>query len=450
MAAAAVLPWHMAKAPLEYDLVHPDGREERVVVEGKTLSVVVLLGGEILSETQQVHRFGPQAAEAAKAHVWAARERGFDERIGVSGSDAESEGSAPEMLTLYHVAVLPGRGTWQRGALTTYLLDGKRLRTNDAIQEFASEDDARSALERMVRPSEDYSVTKELVRRSDEGLQDQALTDMLTHNVTHFERNEADGRLKIRFREPPNDSSRYSELLKTMVLSEAATLHLYCNAGCSPGDAWTSALTDTELPFRHLIFDTYWETLTRQQDHSLGDLALTLERMPNIERMFISGNIRASPLEHSTLRELYLLGDPLDDAVLQALAESSLPSLQKLVLCVRQESAAANDALLLESLLRLKAPALSVLCVYGLSEPLKVAAELARTMPSLRALAAEGSVLEEELEALTEAELAPLATLAYLELELDGCEPPDSVSARLPHLHELNSNRILPTEYESW
>ena len=428
-------------SPLEYTLVHSDGREELVRVEGKTVTVTVRADGEVADEFELVHRFAHQAKEAAKAHVWKARERGFVESVSEALSDAPIESA---MLIRYHVTAVPGLGTWQRGGETTYVLDGRRLGTNDAVQEFESEDDARSALRRIIRPSKDYVVTEEWVSREEAGLSRRALTDMLTHDVTHFERNDANGRLTIRFREA-HDSSGYAPLVNAMALSEAGTAHLYCDVDGSPGEAWTSAIRATDLPFRSLIFDTTTESLTRQQEHSLGDLSLTLARMPNLERVFVSGGIRTSPLEHASLRELYLLADPLE-----ALARSSLPSLQKLVVCVANDSAADHDVLVRSSLRSLDAPLLSVLCVYGLSEAIKAAVELATGLPSLRALALGGPILEEELEALTEAELGPLSGLAHLELDLDGCEPPACVRERLPRLHELNMTRILPSEYEGW
>lgn len=438
----------MPTVPFEYDLVHADGREELVRVDGKTLLVTSRLGGKVTNESRQVHRFAPQAKEAAKAHAWEARERGFDEQKAVE-SAASSKENVPDTLTLYRVTATAGRGTWQRGDETTYLLDGKRLRTNDAIQEFESEDDARSALERMIRPSDGYTLQEEQVSREIGGLSGKELTDMLAHNVTHFERSEAEGRIKIRFRESARDTSRYAELINAMAQSRAATVHLFCEVDGSPNDAWTSALA-TDLPFRNLIFDTDWETLTRQQEHSLGDLALTLCHTPNLERMFISGNVRTSPLEHSILRELYLLGDPLNASVLHALAESSLPGLQKLVLCLRQESSADHDVQVVEALRQIAAPALSVLCLYGVDKPIQVAVELARARPSLRALVVDGSILEEQLVELTEDDLAALSELAYLELDLEGFEPSPALRERLPHLHALNPGRILPAEYESW
>ncbi|MFK8003116.1 MAG: hypothetical protein AB8H86_26335 [Polyangiales bacterium] len=432
----------MAKPPVEYNLVHEDGREERVEVFAKTVRVAQLEGGEVVGETEQVHRFAPQAREAAKAYVWNARERGFLERA-PHADPPPAEPAQPTMLIRYRV-------TKTGGVTTTYLQDGRRLRSNDAIQEFESEEEASFALERMIRPAENKTIDKENVSRDEAGLSGLPLTDMFIENAILYEHSEADGRATVQFRESAKDPARYAPLIASLGQSRATTLLLTCEDHDSPKDAWAAALGGTKLPFTNLAFDTQWESLSEQQEHSLGDLSLTLASVPKVERMFISGGITTSPLSHANLRELYLLGDPLHASVLDALGRSTLPALQKLVLCVRQEGVAEDDALILKALRGLDAPALSVVCLYGTSEAIKTAAQLANENPSVRALAVDGPITDGQLESLTEAELGPLSTLAYLEFAFEGFEPPPVISERVPRLHTLNPNRILPTEYQSW
>lgn len=432
----------MAKPPVEYNLVHEDGREERVEVQGKTLRVAQLEGGEVVSESEQVHRFAPQAKEAAKAHVWEARERGFMERAPKAGA-AKPVSALPAMLTRYRV-------TDDGGVTTTYLQDGKRLRSNDAIQEFESEEEASFALKRMIRSGKNRTIEEEPMSRDEAGLSGLPLTDMFIENAILYEHSEADGRVTVQFKESAKDPARYEPLVARLAQSRATTLLLSCENDDSPKEAWATALGDTKLPFTNVIFDTQWESLGEQQEHTLGDLSLTLASVPHVERMFVSGGITTTPFAHANLRELYLLGDPLHASVLDALGDSTLPALQKLVLCVRQEGVAEDDALILKALRGLDAPALSVVCLYGTSEAIKTAAQLANENPSVRALAVDGPITDEQLENLTEAELGPLSTLAYLEFQLEEFEPPRVLSERVPRLHTLNPNRVLPTEYQSW
>jgi hypothetical protein len=87
-------------------------------------------------------------------------------------------------------------------------------------------------------------------------------------------------------------------------------------------------------------------------------------------------------------------------------------------------------------------------------KPLKLAVEVTRHRPSIRALGVDGSSLDEDVEELSEAELQSLATLDVLELELDlelkGSEPSSSLRERFTNLRELDTNRVLPVEYENW
>lgn len=432
----------MAKGPYECELLHADGREEFVRVQGKTVCIVRRLQGDVVDESREEHRFGRQAEEAAKAYVWEACQRGFRQRDAPS-AEPRGERAPPEMLTLYRV-------TGSSGTTATYLRDGRRVRSNDVIQEFESEDDAQFALERMTRPGKGDTVSEEQVSREEAGLSGLPLTDLLTHGVEHYELSESDGRAKVRFQEGTNDATAYAPLVDDLARSTCGSVHLFSEIGASPRGTWTAALGTTDLPFRNLIFDTYWETLTRQQEHSLGDLALTLARAPALERLFVSGGVHLTPLEHSSLRELYLLGDPLDASVLKALSRSTLPRLDTLVLCLGQESNEDHDALLLKSLRRLAAPALGEVYLYGVVRPLELAVPLARGMPSLRSLGVQGPLYEKELEALEEDALASLAGLEVLELDLDGCELPAPVAARLRNVRETNRDRVLPSAYERW
>jgi hypothetical protein len=70
------------------------------------------------------------------------------------------------------------RVTNKGGVTATYLQDGKRVRTNDTIQEFESEGDAEFTLKRMIRPAKGTTITEEQVGRDVAGLSELPLTDM--------------------------------------------------------------------------------------------------------------------------------------------------------------------------------------------------------------------------------------------------------------------------------
>src|SRR5215207_2534343 len=58
----------------------------------------------------------------------------------------------------------------------------------------------------------------------------------------------------------------------------------------SPGDAWAEALDGVTLDsVKAFVFDTYFQTQTRQRDNSAGDLRATLVACPNLENLFATG-----------------------------------------------------------------------------------------------------------------------------------------------------------------
>jgi len=99
----------------------------------------------------------------------------------------------------------------------------------------------------------------------------------------------------------------------------------------------------------------------RQSYNTVGDIGDVLAACPNLSRAFITGCSAMRETRHEHLRELYLMGNPLDASVLPGLAASQFPALDKLVL--RQEHFPVAD--LAESLRSLDAPRLSHVYVDG-------------------------------------------------------------------------------------
>ncbi len=168
----------------------------------------------------------------------------------------------------------------------------------------------------------------------------------------------------------------------------ARVLHLLCDSA-SPGDAFPDALLSVTLEtVEVLILDTYWQSLARQRRNYFGDLAEIFEAMPNLDRCFISGAIKATPFAHSRLRELYLLGDPLPEVTVAALAESQLPALEFLGLKLAGEDEPAEGTTVCEGLAGLYAPKLGEVMIEGLADIVGVLGS-----DALEGLLRDGSVL---------------------------------------------------------
>src|SRR5262249_8360990 len=89
------------------------------------------------------------------------------------------------------------------------------------------------------------------------------------------------------------------------------------------------------------------------------------EACPKLKRAFICGCSTMRKTRHEHLRELCLLGNPLDSSVMGALVASQLPALEKLVLFQENYKFRATD--LAQSLRSIEARRLSQVYVHGVS-----------------------------------------------------------------------------------
>jgi hypothetical protein len=80
------------------------------------------------------------------------------------------------------------------------------------------------------------------------------------------------------------------------------------------------------------IFDAPSDTTARQSRNTVGNTCDLLEACPRLQRAFVTGCSTMRKARHEQLRELYLIGDPLDASVIPGLATSQFPSLERLVL----------------------------------------------------------------------------------------------------------------------
>jgi len=135
-------------------------------------------------------------------------------------------------------------------------------------------------------------------------------------------------------------------------------VQLSCDFGI-PGKNWEKAMRQVRLDtVQAFIFDTDFQTQARKSENSIGDLAAVLDACPQLVRLFATGKLALSPVPHRHLRELHLMGCPLPRGVVSALAESELPSLERLVLSLSAESTASAEQVLPHILPALQAPAL--------------------------------------------------------------------------------------------
>lgn len=173
------------------------------------------------------------------------------------------------------------------------------------------------------------------------------------------------GRLEITFKDTA-DRNYCAAVIERVVELQPRVLHLLCDPQ-SPGETFADALLSATLDsVEVLILDTYWQTIARQRRNYFGDLAELFEAMPRLQKAFITGAIKASPFAHSRLRELYLLGDPIPDVSVAALADSQLPSLEVLGLTLAADTGPVEAEPLKAALAGLVAPKLREVVVDGL------------------------------------------------------------------------------------
>ncbi|MCB9703358.1 MAG: hypothetical protein H6711_15815 [Myxococcales bacterium] len=264
------------------------------------------------------------------------------------------------------------------------------------------------------------------------------------------------GTLVIVFRDVADQAFCKAVVARAVEL-QPRVLQLVCDPA-SPGEALADALLSATLPsLEALVFDTHFQTVTRQQRNLLGDLAEVFEAMPNLQRAFITGAVQLSPLVHRNLRELYLLGDPLADDTVAALGECKLPALERLAITLASDSGPIDARALLRGLATLKAPPLQALEVEGVAS---VVDFLRRLPPGLLAdgaqLSVEGSIADEDELLAALREVRPnFARLGSVALPLADAlsQGADEEARRLvPCLcdREEVESSLLPSTYLDW
>ncbi len=224
----------------------------------------------------------------------------------------------------------------------------------------------------------------------------------------------------------------------------------------SPGANWAAALAGRTLPsVGSFIFDTDFQTQTRQRDNSIGDLGATLAACPNLERLFATGQLELSQCEHATLRELHLLGDPLTVELLASLGASGFPRLERLTLSLASDAGPGPEREALAAVASMQAPELRGVFLAGggsAEEALGMIGSIARGKEvTIYAPIDDEDMLIEAIEA--NADALRKFTLVALPFA-DFCSESALERARelVPAIGDASDvpNATLPAAYASW
>jgi hypothetical protein len=342
----------------------------------------------------------------------------------------------------------------KRGNSIRLTISGKLVITgegDDRIeQSFPSAADAAEHLERLIgiRRREGYAVAEVIE------LAGEVAADPLLGIVTL---DAARGRMTVTFTEDKVPRGLCAQIVARVAADAPSTIQVICDPG-SPGKEWAAAMTGKSLPsLTSFIFDTHFQTVSRQRSNAFGDLAVVLAALPAVERVFASGKLALSPTEHARLSDLHLLGDPLGRDVIEALGRSSFPALETLALDLCSDRSPVAERAAPAALQSMKAPRLAEVHVSSLNDVTGFLRALTSgpLPPSWSELSLVGVVRDEdELIALLKERADVLRTLSALGLPLGAIaeESVEEATALIPALVDEKelSELLLPVTYEDW
>ncbi len=227
----------------------------------------------------------------------------------------------------------------------------------------------------------------------------------------------------------------------------------------SPGPAFAAAFAGRPLPsVEAFVFDTHFQTVTRQRDNACGDLATLLAALPSVTRVFATGKIVLTGTSHERLRELYLLGDPITAAAVHGLEACRFPALETLGLQLYSDAGIGAQGGVAALLPRLAAPLLRAVHVDAISDVTRFLKELtASPLPATwRTLRFRGQIDDEdELLAVLKLRGPRLGTVARLGLPLVDNLSEDAIAAARKLLRcVVDSGEVpevlSPATYEDW
>ena len=337
-------------------------------------------------------------------------------------------------------------------------LAGTRLVTDDVAQDFASAAEAKRHFDGILRArmKEGFTLGPVEIIADPPPEEDEELLDEPELEAEDPAGAVEEGRWQLT--SLPATGKACSAAIAKLRENAPSVVQIMSDCCASPGDAWSKALAGIQLPsVKAFIFDTYFQTQTRQRENTLGDLRATLDACPLLERFFATGALALSKGSHARLRELYALGDPLTPKFLRALAKWKLPALEVLVLSLASDAESAEDDDAIAVLTKLNAPKLRTVHVDSLTDVPRVLAELCAggSLRSWSELRLSGGLDEDTVHEVIERNLEPLRALDVLALPLEDLLSSDGIDklrALCPSLCDLGElpELTLPEAYDSW
>lgn len=349
-----------------------------------------------------------------------------------------------------------------RGDVQRIVLAGDKLITGAGetavVQQFDNPRAAKEHLEMVLsrRRREGYRVEMREISAADLGAGTvpegpDPLADCVAFEPDHR-------RMTVTFRGHEVPPGRCVEVVMRAAELAPGSMQVLCDLA-SPGQTFAAALLRLPLPsLTALAFDTHFQTVTRQAKNSPGDVADLLAALPQLENLFVTGDVTLRPTRHDNLDELYLLGDPLRGATLTALAACKFPRLGVLALRLAADAACRDELLAAEALQRLDAPQLRYVEVAGVHDLTAFLAALAvrPVPPSWEALRLTGTVRDEDaFLSLLASHANRFESLAEFGLPLaDGLSREGAVHARriLDAIDDSGElpDRLAPDVYDRW
>jgi hypothetical protein len=258
----------------------------------------------------------------------------------------------------------------------------------------------------------------------------------------------SNGLLRITFRD---DVTACDDAIARIKEDAPRAVHVICDHSW-PGEAWTDAIAGNALPsVKAFVFDTYFQTQTRQRDNEIGDLAVTFAAFPSLEHVFATGALAMSQTGHDKLRALHLLGDPLTPRLLAALGKSNFPALDRLVLGLASDAGPGPTEAALVAIRSLHARAITIDGGGSIEEMIELIGQLPPCELVLRGAIDDEDALVEAIET-NAAALKRLTSLALPFADYTSSDAIENARKHVPRIKdsETEDPGVLPATYQTW
>ncbi len=334
------------------------------------------------------------------------------------------------------------------------ILWGRRIITGEVVQEFPSGGAAHDHFERVlsIRKKEGYVVTNE------EEIDPEA-ADLASQPKDPVDVVSSVGKWTVTFKGKKDIEQPVCDRLTKRLLDDVPNrVQLICDMA-SPGAAWEYAILGKSVrSVGAFIFDTHFQTQTRQAANSIGDISASIKAFPNLVHLFATGELDMTPVSHPHLEDLFLLADPMSPTLLKNLGSSEFPNLNRLAISLASDDGPGPDKQAVEGVLALNAPSLTEVHLDSLENIAKALKGLCAKglPPSWRTLVLGGAIEDEdELLAVLKSCAKHLKKLDVLAMPLAdevSSEADEKARELLANLtdSEEHGTIFLPATYEDW